>query len=107
MRGAYDSLVYEEEARAVADALVRGDYGAVRAWLPESLSDRIELSEQGLRSTMQRTTDSIGQVRQIGEPKSFTTVELPVTFDQGKATLRVSFDQSGSLVGLFLTPSWG
>src|SRR5262245_47287989 len=97
--------MFEEDARALAEELVRGDYAAVSGRLPPVLVSGFGFSEDGLRLTMEKTVRLAGQVREIGQPRSFTTVELLLTFERGAtATLRVSFDQAGSIVDLLLTP---
>jgi hypothetical protein len=60
--------MFEEDARALAEELARGDYAAVRGRLPPALVSGFGFSEEGLRLTMENTVRLAGQVREIGQP---------------------------------------
>jgi hypothetical protein len=95
-RGA--ALFADLEAGRWADA--RRDFG-----------DRIagKLDADHLAASWARLAGMIGQLEQTGRPTAFqaadvTIVEVPLYFEAGERTGRVTYDRDGKVVGLFFVP---
>lgn len=76
----------------------RRDFGAVM---------RERLSADMLAAGWSRTAALTGNFERIGHPSAFpvgenTVVEVPLSFEAGEGTGRVTFDADGAVIGLFI-----
>ena len=86
---------------------------AARRWADASrdFGERIagKLDADGLAASWARLAGMLGQLEGMGEPVAFqagdrTVVDVPLSFEAGKRTGRVSYDRGGKVAGLFFLP---
>ena len=68
-----------------------------------------KLDADGLAATWARLAGMLGRLEGTGEPAAFqagdlTVVDVPLSFEAGERTGRVSYDPGGKVAGLFFLP---
>jgi hypothetical protein len=68
-----------------------------------------KLDADRLAASWARLAGMIGQLEEMGKPTAFqaadvTVVEVPLYFEAGERTGRVTYDRGGKVVGLFFVP---
>ena len=97
-----------ERATALFANIAGGRYEAARRDLGERM--RSALGASRLASAWARMASLYGQFEQMGEPVALavgdhTQVRIPLCFEAGEASGRVTFDSAGKVVGLFIRPA--
>jgi hypothetical protein len=97
-----------EQATAIFEAMAAGRWEEAQ----KDLSDRMReaLGADKLAAGWARTISMIGSLERMDEPLVFpldehTVVQIPLHFEAGDRTGRVTFDSDGKVVGLFLRPA--
>jgi Protein of unknown function (DUF3887) len=97
-----------ERAVAVFTDIAEGRWEEARTDLSEQM--RAGLDAQRLASGWAMTAGTIGAFERMGEPLAYpvehgTVVDIPLHFEAGERTGRISFDRDGQIVGLFIRPA--
>lgn len=95
-----------EKARAVVDALLKGDYAAA---LANPTPDMAKAVTPAQLAQVMAGVNGNGAVREIGAPDvkamgGYDTVIIPVTYEKAAFNFVVTFDGAGKLAGLFVRP---
>lgn len=94
-----------ERATAVFTDIAQGHWEEALTDLSQQM--RAGLTAQKLASGWAKTAGMIGAFERMGEPVAYpvehtTVVDIPLYFEAGERTGRVSFDPDGQVVGLFI-----
>jgi Protein of unknown function (DUF3887) len=97
-----------ERAAGIFASIVAGRYEEVLLDLDERM--RAALDASRLASGWARMASLFGQFERTGEPVALalgdhTQVRIPLYFEAGEASGRVTFDSTGTVVGLFIRPA--
>jgi hypothetical protein len=96
----------ERGATLFAD-LAAGRWAGASRDFGERMAARLDAD--GLAVTWARLAGMVGQLEGTGEPAAFqagdhTVVDVPLSFEAGERTGRVSYDRGGKVTGLFFLP---
>ena len=96
---------YRESAGELVDLLVKGDLSAVRARFDERMT--AALSEEQLRTAWDQAVQQADAYKQRGEMRraveqGYDVVYVPCEFAQGSRDVKVVFNPSGSVGGLWI-----
>jgi hypothetical protein len=97
-----------ERATGIFANITAGRYEEARQDLSERM--RGDLSASQLASGWVRMASLYGRFERMGEPAALavgdhTQVRIPLHFEAGEASGRVTFDSAGTIVGLFIRPA--
>jgi len=98
-----------DHALAVVDRLSRGQWEDVRREFADQMRERLDADT--LARGWVQTVRQVGQLERTGDPAAVdmgdgnVVVEIPLHFEAGDRTGRVSFNAGGQIVGLFLRPA--
>ena len=97
-----------ERAVAIFADLVEGRWEEARREFGERMRER--LSTDRLASGWAHTAGLVRAFEQMGEPSAYSlgehsVVDIPLHFEAGEATGRVTFDSDAAVVGLFIRPA--
>ena len=97
-----------ERAIAIFANFAAGEWKAARADFGPKMLDALSASR--LADGWVRTAGLIGRYEGMGEPFTHplgehTIVDIPLHFEAGEATGRVTFDSDGKVAGLFIRPA--
>jgi hypothetical protein len=97
-----------ERAIAIFANIASGEWEAARADFGPKMLEGLSASRLG--DGWVRTAGRIGRYEGMGEPFTHplgehTIVDIPLHFEAGEATGRVTFDADGKVVGLFIRPA--
>lgn len=89
--------------------LVQGDYATIRDDFDDTMSTAVP-DDSGLAAIWAQLAGLVGTYQRMGEPLThqlgdYTAVDVPMEFEAGALTARVSYDAEGKVAGLrFLPP---
>lgn len=97
-----------DKATAIFADMVGCRWEAVRQTFGESMRSRLDADR--LAAGWLQTISSIGGFERMGEPFAHalgdnTVVNIPLYFEAGERTGRVSLDRGGEVIGLFIRPA--
>lgn len=97
-----------ERAAGIFADIAAGRYEAARRDFAEQMLDALDASR--LASGWVRMASLYGAFERMGEPTALavgdhTQVRMPLCFEAGEASGRVTFDTAGKVVGLFIRPA--
>ena len=97
-----------ERALAIFVAQAEGRWEDVRREFDENMRDKLDAAR--LAAGWAHTIAMIGNLERIGDPFAFqaddyTLVNVPLHFEAGEATGRVTFDVAAKIAGLFIRPA--
>ena len=97
-----------ERAVALVVDLHEGRWERARRDFDEIMRDRVDADR--LANSWATTVGMVGRLERIGEPLAYpvgegTVVDVPLHFEAGERTGRVSFGRDGAVTGLFLRPA--
>ena len=97
-----------ERAFAIFAGIAAGEWDAARADFGPRMLEAVSASR--LADGWARTAGLIGRFESMGEPFAHplgehTIVDLPLHFEAGDATGRVTFGSDGKVIGLFIRPA--
>jgi hypothetical protein len=97
-----------DRAVALIADIVEGRWDAARRDLADKLRDSLDAGRLG--GGLARVAGMVGAFERMGEPLAYpvgnrTVVDIPLYFEAGERTGRVSFDPDGKIVGLFILPA--
>jgi hypothetical protein len=88
--------------------LVEGNYAAVRADFDATMNDAVR-TDAAVAATWAQMAGLVGEYERMGEPFThqlgdYTAVDVPLEFEAGSMTARVSYDANGKVAGLRFLP---
>lgn len=97
-----------DQAVTIFAAMADGRWDDARRDFTEEVA--AALSADRLAAGWARTIGMVGSFERMGEPLAYplddhTVVDIPLHFEAGDRTGRVTFDGDGNIVGLFLRPA--
>jgi Protein of unknown function (DUF3887) len=97
-----------EHAAAIFADLAEGRWEEARRDFGERMLERLDADR--LASGWAHTVSQVGAFERMGEPSARasgqrTTVDIPLYFEAGEATGRVTFDSDATVIGLFIRPA--
>jgi hypothetical protein len=98
-----------DHALAVVDRLSHGRWEDVRRDFAAPMRERLDADT--LARGWVQTVQQVGQLERTGDPAAVdmgdgnVVVEVPLHFEAGDRTGRVSFNADGQIIGLFLRPA--
>jgi Protein of unknown function (DUF3887) len=97
-----------DKAVTIFAEMAAGHWEAARAHFSEEMRSRLDADQ--LAAGWVQTIGMIGSFERMGEAVVFavgdgTVTNIPLHFEAGERTGRVSLDRSGKVVGLFLRPA--
>lgn len=97
-----------DRAVAVVGLLTEGRWEEIRRDFDENMRERVDAD--GIARGWAQNAGMVGGLDRIGEPLAYpagdgTVVDIPLYFEAGERTGRVSFGRNGKIVGLFIRPA--
>jgi hypothetical protein len=103
-------LVSQLEARAsqIVNSLVAGDYAGVMAQADSSMNTTD--NQAALQNAWMSYAQIMGDFQSTGQPLSVncgsqTVEQVPVQFSNGSGNVQLTFNDDGTLAGLFILPA--
>ncbi len=96
-----------DRAEAIVGLLAAGRWDEVRRQFDATMTDRLSADE--LARAFAQVVGTIGALESTGEPTVTaggigTVVDIPLHFEAGDRTGRISFNPDGQVIGLFIRP---
>lgn len=97
-----------EKAGEIFACVIEGRWEDARRDFNAVMRER--LSADGLAAGWAQVAGTVGAYERMGQPNAFgvgehTVVEVPLSFEAGEATGRITFDADGAVAGLFIRPA--
>ena len=96
----------EPDPVSIARALSTGDTAAVRQTFDATMAASPAVSDDELRRVWDSVVGQVGAFLGADDAEVFTTYQVPLRFERGRAVLRVTYDHESKVAGLVITPSW-
>jgi Protein of unknown function (DUF3887) len=98
----------EDRAAALIGLLSQGRWAAARQQFSAALLERLDAGR--LADAWAQVAGTVGRLERTGDPLAFaagehTVVDVPLSFEAGERTGRVSFGPDGKITGLFIRPA--